>query len=101
MTLDQLKKKFVSMDSEPRNRKKVRVAFVYLLAGFVMAQDPSKSIYPYYFQIVIDLELLNRFPWVMCVHPGRLLRFLRYESTNILTSKSLTLKDILEDPEVH
>ena len=63
VTVDKLRSKFVNMDSEPRSRKKVRVAFVYLLAGFLMAQDPSKSIYPYYFQMVMDLELFHRFPW--------------------------------------
>ena len=51
------------MDSEARSRKKVRVAFVYLLAGFLMAQDPKKNIDPYYFQIVTDLELFDHFPW--------------------------------------
>ena len=35
------------------------------------------------------------------VHPGRLSHCLRYESTSIMTSISLRLKDILEDPEVH
>ena len=35
------------------------------------------------------------------VHPGRFSRYLRYESTSIVISKSLRLKDILEDPEVH
>ena len=63
VTLDQLKKKKLSLDSEARSRKKVRVAFVYLLAGFLMAQDPKKNIYPYYFQMVMDLELFHRFPW--------------------------------------
>ena len=63
VTLDQLKEKFISMDSEARSRKKVRIAFVYLLAGFLMAQDPKKNIDPLYFQIVMDLELLNLFPW--------------------------------------
>ena len=62
VTLDQLKEKFLSMDSEARSRKKVRIAIVYLLAGFLMAQDPKKNIDPLYFQIVMDLELLNRFP---------------------------------------
>ena len=28
-----------------------------------MAQDPKKNIDPLYFQIVMDLELLNRFSW--------------------------------------
>ena len=51
------------MDSEARSRKKVRVAFVYLLARFLIAQDPKKNIDPLYFQIVMDLELLNRYPW--------------------------------------
>ena len=51
------------MDSESRSRKKVRLAFVYLLAGFLMAQDPKKKIDPYYFQIVTDLELFDHFPW--------------------------------------
>ena len=51
------------MDSEARSKKKVRVAFVYLLAGFLMAHDAKKNIDPLYFQIVMDLELLNRFPW--------------------------------------
>ena len=46
VTLDQLKKKFVSMDSEARSRKKVSLAFVYLLARFLMAQDPKKNIDP-------------------------------------------------------
>ena len=48
VTLDQLKKKFVSMDSEARSRKKVSLAFVYLLARFLMAQDPKKNIDPLY-----------------------------------------------------
>ena len=34
------------------------------------------------------------------VHPGRLPRCMKYESTAITVSKSLQLKDILEDPEV-
>ena len=44
VTLDQLKEKFLSMDSEARSRKKVRIAFVYLLAGFLMAQEEHRSI---------------------------------------------------------
>ena len=60
--VDQLRNKFVNMDLESRSRKKVRLAFVYLLAGFLMAQDPKKKIDPYYFQIVTDLELFDRFP---------------------------------------
>ena len=35
------------------------------------------------------------------VHLSRLARCQRYKSTIIVTSKSLRLKDILEDPEVH
>ena len=44
VTLDQLKEKFLSMDSEARSRKNIRVAFVYLLAGFLMAQEEHRSI---------------------------------------------------------
>ena len=45
VTLDQLKKKFVRMDSESRSRKKIRLAFIYLLVKFLMAQDPKKNIF--------------------------------------------------------
>ena len=51
------------MSSQERSRKKVRIAFVYLLADFLMAHEPKKIIDQFYFQIVSDMELFNRYPW--------------------------------------
>ena len=63
VTLDMIRNEFLNVPSEARSRKKVRLAFVYLLVGFLMAQDPKKNVDPFYFQIVTDLELFDSFPW--------------------------------------
>ena len=49
------------MSSHTRSKEKLQIAFVYLLVGFLMAQDTKKIIDTFYFQLVSNLELFDNY----------------------------------------
>ena len=61
VTLEKLKNKFENVSSHTRSKEKLQIAFVYLLVGFLMAQDTKKIIDTFYFQLVSNLELFDNY----------------------------------------
>lgn len=64
VTVDDVAKKLEELSKKKvKSKDRVRLAFVYMIAGFLMAGDPRKKINSSWLQYAADLNFFDQYPW--------------------------------------